>query len=216
MTVFDGFALVILAVSAFAGFWRGGARELISFFAFLVAGLIALLALPLTGPVGRDLVDPDWAGTVGAVIIPFIGLYMLLRLFAGWIGERLRESETLGGADRLAGVGFGIVRSMVVLGVIHLLFYASTTPARIPNWYRSAMVYPVARAAARTLQVVLPEGAKVADRVAPMVERNVRRGASAQPHSDVKGRAPAALTPGTPEYDRRTRQDMDKLVETTR
>ena len=216
MTFYDGLALVIVGVSAFAGFWRGGARETISFFSFLLAGLIALLALPLTGPVGRDLVDPDWAGTAFAVLGLFVVLYLFLRILAGWIGRRLHDHDTLGGVDRMAGLGFGLVRGLVVLGVIHLLFYASTPAARIPNWYRSAMVYPVGKVAARALQVVLPEGAKVADKVAPVVERNVRRGASGQPQSDVKPPAARTTPAGTAAYDRKTRQDMDTLVETTR
>lgn len=196
MTFYDGLALVIIGVSAFAGFWRGGARETISFFAFLVAGLIALLALPLTGPIGRDLIDPDWAGTAFAVIGGFAVLYLFLRILAGWIGKRLQQHETLGAVDRIGGLAFGLIRALLVLGVIHLLFYASTPPNRVPTWYRSAKVFPVGKAAARVLQVVLPEGAKVADKVAPVVERNVRRGASGQPQSDVKGARPNTRAAG--------------------
>lgn len=216
MTFYDGLALVIIGVSAFAGFWRGGARETISFFAFLVAGLIALLALPLTGPIGRDLIDPDWAGTAFAVVGGFGVLYLFLRILAGWIGRRLQDHDTLGGVDRMAGLAFGVGRALIVLGIIHLLFYASTPAHRIPNWYRFAAVFPVGKAAARVLQIVLPQGARVADRVAPVVERNVRRGASGQPQSDVNGAGPNTGASRAAAYDRTTRQDMDRLVETTR
>ncbi len=207
MTFFDGLALLVLAVSALAGLWRGGAREIVSLFTFLLAGLIALLALPLTGPIGRDMLDPDWAGTVAAVLVVFVAFGLLLRLLAKWLSRSLHESDHLGGVDRLAGLGFGLLRGLVLLGVVHLMLYAATPPGRIPPWYREAMVYPAGAAAAKALQVVLPEGAKVADRVAPVVERSVRRGASDGPHSDDKGAAP---------YSQRQREDMDKLVETTR
>lgn len=207
MTFFDGLALTILAVSALAGFWRGGAREFVSLFTVLLAALIAMLTLPLTGPVGRDMLDPDWAGTVAAAALVFVVVGVLLRLLARWLSRSLRESEHLGGADRMAGLGFGLLRGLVVLGVVHLMLYAATPPGRIPHWYRGAMVYPAGAGAARALQVVLPEGAKVADRVAPVVERSVRRGASDQPHSAAKGAAP---------YSQQQRDDMDKLVETTR
>jgi len=189
MTFFDGLALIILAISALAGFFRGGAKEIVSAFSFLLAGLIALLALPITGKIGRSLLDPDWAGTVAAVLIVFVFVGLLLRLLAGWLSRSLQESDHLGGADRMAGLGFGVLRALIVLGVIHLMLYAATPAGRIPHWYRDAKVYPVAKVSARALQMVLPTWAKVADSVAPVVERSVRAGATDQPHSPAK--APA-------------------------
>ncbi len=183
MTFFDGLALTIIAISALAGFFRGGAKEIVSLFSFLLAGLIALLALPFTGRVGRSLLDPDWAGTVAAVVVVFVFVGLLLRLLAGWLSRTMQESDHLGGADRFAGLGFGLLRALVILGVIHLMLYAATPAGRIPGWYRNAMVYPAAASSARVLQLVLPTWAKVADSVAPVVEDSVRRGASDQPQS---------------------------------
>lgn len=184
MTFFDGLGLTIIAISALAGFFRGGAKEIVSLFSFLLAGLIALLALPFTGKVGRALLDPDWAGTVAAVLVVFVFVGLLLRLLAGWLSRTMQESDHLGGADRFAGLGFGVMRALVVLGVIHLMLYAATPAGRIPGWYRDAMLYPAAASSARVLQLVLPTWAKVADSVAPVVEDSVRRGASDQPQSD--------------------------------
>jgi len=190
MTFYDGVALLILAVSALAGFWRGGAKEIVSLFSFLLAGLVALLLLPVSGPIARGLMDPDWAGTALAVIVVFTLVSLLLKLLAHWLARSLQESDHLGGADRMAGLGFGVVRALVLLGVIHLLFYAATPAGRIPSWYRQAKAYPAGAASARTLQLVLPEWAKIADRVAPVVERSVRKGATDQPQSPYKGAAP--------------------------
>lgn len=184
MTFFDGVALIIMAISSLAGFFRGGAKEIVSLFSFLLAGLIALLALPISGKIGRSLLDPDWAGTVAAVVVVFIFVGLLLRLLSGWLSRTMQESDHLGGADRLAGLGFGVLRALVLLGVIHLMLYAATPAGMIPHWYRGALVYPAAAGSARVLQLVLPTWAKVADSVAPVVEDSVRRGASDQPQSD--------------------------------
>jgi membrane protein required for colicin V production len=207
MTFFDGLALIVIAISALFGFFRGGAKEIVSLFSFLLAGLISLLALPLTGKIGRAVLDPDWAGTVAAVIVVFVFVSLLLRLASSWLSRSLQESDYLGGADRMAGVGFGLLRAMVILGVIHLMLYAATPAGRIPHWYRGAMVYPVASLSAKALQLVLPTWAKIADKVAPAVEDSVRRGASDQPQS--AGNAAARR-------DDDRRKDMDKLVESTR
>lgn len=184
MTFFDGVALIIMAISSLAGFFRGGAKEIVSLFSFLLAGLIALLALPISGKIGRSLLDPDWAGTVAAVVVVFIFVGLLLRLLSGWLSRTMQESDHLGSADRLAGLGFGVLRALVLLGVIHLMLYAATPAGMIPHWYRGALVYPAAAGSARVLQLVLPTWAKVADSVAPVVEDSVRRGASDQPQSD--------------------------------
>jgi len=207
MTFFDGLALIVLVISGLFGFFRGGAKEIVSLFSFLLAGLIALLALPFTGKVGRAILDPDWFGTIAAVVLVFVFVGLLLRLLAGWLARSLQEHDHLGGADRIAGLGFGVLRALVVLGVIHLMFYAATPAGRIPHWYRQAAVYPMAAGSAKMLQLVLPTWAKVADKVAPVVEDSVRRGASDQPHSAGRDAARG---------DAERRRDMDKLVESTR
>ncbi len=207
MTFFDGLALIVIAISALFGFFRGGAKEIVSLFAFLFAGLIALLALPVTGKIGRAILDPDWAGTVAAVVVVAVFVGLVLRLLGNWLSRSLQEHDHLGGADRMAGLGFGVLRALVVLGVIHLMLYAATPAGRIPHWYRGAMVYPAAAGSAKVLQLVLPGWAKVADKVAPLVEDSVRRGASDEPQSAGKD---AART------DAQRRKDMDKLVEATR
>lgn len=208
MTFFDGLALIIIALSALFGFFRGGAKEIVSLFSFLVAGLVSLLALPLTGKIGRAILDPDWAGTVAAVVIVFVFVSLILRLLTAWVSRSLQEHDYLGGADRMAGLGFGVLRALVILGVIHLMLYAATPAGRIPHWYRGAMVYPAAAVSAKALQLVLPTWAKIADKVAPVVQDSVRRGASDQPQSPV--------TDAARRDAKRQKDDMDKLVESTR
>lgn len=207
MTAYDVFALVVLIVSAMAGFVRGGAREIVTLFAFLVSIVVALLLLPVTGPLGRQAINPDWLGNVVAVVVVFLLAYVAIRLLGAWAGQKLRQAERLGGIDRGVGLGFGVARALVLLGVIHLVFHAATPPERIPGWYRGATVYPVSVSAARALQAILPGGAKVADKLAPAVEKSVRLGASSKPHSNSMERAA---------YDRRERDRMDALVEKSR
>jgi membrane protein required for colicin V production len=208
MTFFDGLAFIVIALSALFGFFRGGAKEIVSLFSFLVAGLISLLALPLTGKIGRTILDPDWAGTVAAVVIVFVFVSLILRLLTAWVSRSLQEHDYLGGADRMAGLGFGVLRALVILGVVHLMLYAATPAGRIPQWYRGSMVYPAAAVSAKALQLVLPTWAKIADKVAPAVQDSVRRGASDQPQS--------AATDASRRDAKRQKDDMDKLVESTR
>ena len=61
--------------SAAAGWVRGATREIITLLSFVLAAFVALVALPLTAPIGRGLVDPDWGGTILAAVASFLLIY---------------------------------------------------------------------------------------------------------------------------------------------
>lgn len=177
MTGFDILALVILAGSLFAGWFRGAVKELVSLLSFGVAVILSLLALPFTGPVGRGLIDPDWIGVVAAAVFGFLLVYIGIRLVASAMSKGSREkSGFLGGADRLFGLVIGLVRGLLVLGALHLVVVAALPGDKTPRWLTDALVQPVSAASARAIQLVLPGLARGADALSPVVESSVRRG----------------------------------------
>ncbi len=182
MTGYDLFAFVVIVFSAMAGWVRGGAREVITFLSFILAAFIALIALPITGPVARGIFDPDWVGTVLAAIISFLVVYFGVRLIGTMLGRSLRQSA-LSGLDRAVGVAFGSFRALVLLGVIHLIVFASSTPNPPPGWLTNAAVFPLSAGAARAIQTILPNIGRAADQVTPVVVDSARRGATDQPQS---------------------------------
>lgn len=186
MTGYDLFAFVVILFSALAGWVRGGAREVITFFSFILAALIALIALPVTGPVGRDVFDPDWIGTVLAAVITFLLVYFGVRLIGTLAGRSLQNSDRLSSLDRTVGVAFGVIRALVLLGVVHLIVFASSgSPERAPGWLTNAAVFPVSEGSARAIQTILPGIGRAADSVTPVVVDSARRGATDQPQSDA-------------------------------
>jgi membrane protein required for colicin V production len=207
VTGYDALVVLLVLGSAVAGWFRGGAREIVTLISFTAAALLALLALPLTGPLFRHFIHPAWIGTVAAVVVVFIVGHIAIRAFGGWLSRRLHEGETLGRLDRVGGVGFGLVRGLVLIGVFHLVFAAVTPPERLPGWFRGAALYPVSAASAKTIQSVLPKGARTADRLAPALEATVRRAAS-----DDGGHAPT-YSHG---YSAGERAGMDAQVEKSR
>lgn len=189
MTKFDIIVILIIAASALIGFIRGGTRELITAFSFIAALLIALLALKVTGPMGRALVDPDWAGVGLALIAVFLLVYIGLRVVGGFMAQRLHESGGLGSLDRTVGVGIGIVRALVVLGAFNLLYTAATPAARSPQWIKGAALYPLTSASGKMLMALAPEGQAAAGKIRPAIEKAVREGAGDTPDdgdSDLK------------------------------
>ena len=180
MTGFDVFAILVILASAAAGWVRGGTREIITLLSFVLAAFIALVALPLTAPIGRALVNPDWAGTISAAVASFLLIYFGIRIFGSVLSKRAQAHPQLGGIDRFLGVFVGAARSLVLLGAIHLVIVAAMPGERTPRWLSEASLRPVTAAAARMIQIVLPGIGRGADALTPVVTSSVNEGFSGE------------------------------------
>ena len=117
MTGADVFIILVLLGSTIIGFLRGFVREAAS----LVFWIIAIWAAWKFGPVvephlGGLLADPNVAPWIGRLVI------LVLVLLVGWVVGMLLSYFTrslgLGALDRVLGLLFGIVRGMVLVGLI--------------------------------------------------------------------------------------------------
>lgn len=178
MTGFDAFAILVILASAAAGWVRGGTREIITLLSFVLAAFLALVALPFTGPLGRSIIDPDWAGSIFAAVLSFLIIYFGIRLVGSAVSKRAQAHPTLGGIDRLFGILIGGARALLLLGAIHLVIVAAMPGERTPNWLTASLVNPLTAGAARTIQMVLPGIGRGMDAVSPVVDSSVRRGFS--------------------------------------
>ncbi len=70
MTPFDIIAGLLLITSGSIGFARGASRELTSALSFIFAAAISLFSLRISGPLFRDLMDPDWPATPAPAVCP--------------------------------------------------------------------------------------------------------------------------------------------------
>ena len=197
MTGYDVFAILVILASAAAGWVRGGTRELITLLSFVLAAFIALISLPLTGPIGRALVNPDWAGTVFAAAASFMLIYFGIRIFGSQLSKRAQAHPQLGGIDRIVGVFVGAGRALVLIGAIHLVVVAALPGEKTPRWLGEAMLYKLSAGSARAIQVILPGIGRGADALAPIVDSSVREGISgddALPKSQSRPTSPPADT----------------------
>ena len=176
MTGFDVVALLIILASAAAGWVRGGTREIITLLSFVVAAFIALVALPITAPIGRGLIDPDWAGTILAAVTSFLLIYFGIRIFGSALSKRAQAHPHLGGVDRFIGVFVGAGRALVLLGAIHLVVVAAMPGEKTPGWLTNAALRPLTAGAARMIQIVLPGIGRGVDALSPVVSSSVSRG----------------------------------------
>ena len=180
MTGFDVIALLVILASAAAGWVRGGTREIITLLSFVLAAFIALVALPQTAPLGRALVNPDWAGTIAAAVTSFLLIYFGIRIFGSFLSKQAQAHPQLGGLDRALGIFVGAARALVLLGAIHLVVVAAMPGERTPRWLSEAALRPVTAGAARLIQIVLPGIGRGADALAPVVTSSVNEGFSSE------------------------------------
>lgn len=220
LSLFDLIAGALIAVCAVAGYRRGAVRELVGLFAFGLAVAAAFKLLPFTTPIARALFHVRWLTFAGALAIGFLVVWAVLHLLSGWLTARLHEQTVLGGANRALGLFVGAGRALFLLGLFTLVFDAVTPDAVKPPWVTSAFFYPLASASGRLIARLAPKtfrtighpGALLNDEDSPDTTRTDQTGAVETP----------AMQPAPPKrhggkgYDRRSRDELDKLVESTR
>lgn len=180
MTGFDVIAILVILASAAAGWVRGGTREIITLLSFILAAFLALVALPVTAPIGRGLVDPDWAGAILAAVASFLLIYFGVRIFGSILSKRAQAHPQLGGVDRTVGIFIGAGRALVLLGAIHLVVVAAMPGEKTPRWLTEAALRPLTAGAARAIQIILPGIGRGADALTPVVTSSVSKGFSGE------------------------------------
>ena len=128
--MFDLIILLVLAVSAFVGFVRGAVREVVTVVAFVLSVLIAVFLLRFTTPLFRHAIHPDWLASAAALIVIFLAAYIALRVAGGQLTDKVKNTRHLGTFDRVVGLGFGLVRALVTLGLFNIVFQIATPPER--------------------------------------------------------------------------------------
>jgi membrane protein required for colicin V production len=201
VTQFDFIVLALLLLSGAVGFARGAVREIAALVALVGASLIAIFGLPAFGPAMRNVVQPDWLGTVAALVVVFAIVYVALRLIGAGLARKIQKTDFLGALDRSLGLLIGLGRGLIVLGALFLMFTAATPEDLRPRWITEARTWPLASSMGRLLSTLAPQGLDIAGRLKPAFDRAV---AGADDRSATEG------------YDARQRENLDDLVEKSR
>jgi membrane protein required for colicin V production len=162
MQLYDLVFLALLALSCFAGVVRGGLKELVNLIAFFLALFFSIVG---TAFIVKVFHLDTITGYVAAFIL-FLAIYFAIRYVGHALSDKVHTQKALSIFDRVLGFGIGIVRTLVVLGVFHLIFSAVTPIERQPHWFRAAKVYPLSVKCARIIQAFVPAGAGMANKVA--------------------------------------------------
>jgi len=203
--VFDLIVLSVLLTSAVIGSIRGATRELVSVMAFIVAVVSAILALPMSTPLVQKTVETEWLAKAFAVLFVFLAIYITLRIAGSILVSRIHQTR-LGAVDRVIGLGFGLIRALVLLGAFNIVFHAATPPGRTPAWVLNARLYPLTSFCADALLALAPKGSAMADKVTPALKRSFDGSVDRSPESKRD-------KPAEGGYDAAAQKRLDDLVE---
>lgn len=136
---------VILASTIWATI-RGGIYETVATLSWVVAAIAARFVSPLL-----DGLFQSWFGlsesTVGTLVSSYFIVFFVILLLVGFFNQKLRDKiqeSMMNVTDHTLGVIFGIVRGIVVMGVVYwiALWYYSDAP-RMPRWIADARTRPI-------------------------------------------------------------------------
>jgi len=136
---------VILASTIWATI-RGGVYETIATLSWVVAAFTARFASPML-----DRLLQSWfhlsESTVGTLVASYFIVFFVILLLVGFVNQKLRDriqESMMKVTDHTLGVIFGIVRGIVVMGIVYwiALWYYSDAPA-LPSWIADARTRPI-------------------------------------------------------------------------
>ena len=161
LSAFDGIALAILVGSGLMALMRGFVREALSVTGFVAAALAALWARPVFIGLAQEFIPSDLIANIVTLGVVFLMVFLAVSFVTGGLVKNAKEGEDVGVIDRALGFIFGIIRGLVILGLILIVFASATPGTAAPSWMTGARIYPLVNASARLLQALAPEDSRV-------------------------------------------------------
>lgn len=161
-TGFDLFALALLFISGVTALMRGFVREALTVAAFVAAALAALWALPVFSGLAAEFTGSGLAANLAAFIVVFLLVYLAVSFITSSLQKNVKSGEDVSVIDRSLGFVFGLVRGLVLLGLL-IVVIQNTFPNGNRDWLTQSRLYPLSNAAANLLYALAPEGSYVRD-----------------------------------------------------
>lgn len=146
--------VVVVALSATIGFFRGFLREALGLATWVLAFYLAFV---LASPVAVYLqrwIDADSARTAVAFALVFL-IVLIAGAILNYLLGRLISQTGFAGTDRAVGIVFGVVRGVAVLIVLVLL--AGVTPVPRDSWWQSSVFIGQLESGALWVRQYLPD-----------------------------------------------------------
>jgi membrane protein required for colicin V production len=151
----DCLIVLIIVVSAGYAAWRGFLWETLTVFAWVAAAFGCLWLGPSVFLITKDMVQQEWLARLIAYAAVFCAIFIPFAFMSHRFSESVKHSP-IGPLDRAAGVAFGVVRGLVIIGAAYLVFTYYVAICAQPKWLTEAHLLPVVQTTAETLVDILP------------------------------------------------------------
>ena len=151
----DCLIVLIIVVSAGYAAWRGFLWETLTIFAWVAAAFGCLYFGPYVIPLTRGMVQEAWLASLIAYAAVFLAVFIPFAFMSHRFSESVKHSP-IGPLDRAAGVAFGVVRGLVIIGLAYLAFTYFVAIRSQPRWLTEARLLPMVQSTAEVLLSVVP------------------------------------------------------------
>ncbi len=153
LTYVDYILIAVLALSSVVSVLRGFVREIMAIVTWVVALWVAwhfynALAVLLTDYMAKESLRAP---------VAFLSLFVVTMILGGLVNfliGQLVDKTGLSGTDRILGLGFGLLRGVLVIGI--LLMVAHFTPLNTLESYRESRLVPAFLPVEKWLQGFIP------------------------------------------------------------
>lgn len=146
LTTLDYIYVGVVVASTIWATIRGGVYETVATLSWVIAAFAARFVSPLF-----DRLLQMWFGlsesTVATLVASYFVVFFVILMLVGFFNQRLREkiqNSMMKVTDRTLGIIFGIIRGIVVMGIVYwvALWYYSDAPA-LPRWVADSRTRPI-------------------------------------------------------------------------
>ena len=145
-----------------------------------------------------------------AMILGYASAFLVVVIPLGFISYRFSENvrrSPVHTLDRSLGFAFGVVRGLVIIGIVYLVFSIIVPVPRQPPWISQARLYPLIQKSGDVLATLVPDqgiGGRHLLAVKPEPREAARRAQTAQPTKRPEKT-----------YGAKDRRALDRLIQTT-
>jgi uncharacterized membrane protein required for colicin V production len=104
----------------------------------------------------KSLVNSDWMAGLIAYSAVFLAVFIPFAFMSHRFSQSVKNSP-IGPLDRAAGLAFGVVRGLVIVGLAYLAFTYFVPIRQHPRWITEAKLLPIVQDTADVLLSVVPD-----------------------------------------------------------
>jgi membrane protein required for colicin V production len=155
VTALDIVVILLILLSAGYAAWRGFLSETLTIFDWAAAAFGCLYFGPFLIPMMRGLIATPWIAVLLAYAVVFLIIFIPLSFLSHRFSQSVKNSP-IGPLDRAMGIAFGVVRGLVMVGLVYLAYTYFVPVREQAPFVRQAQTLPMIQATGEIILSLVP------------------------------------------------------------